>query len=248
MTTHPRLRDRLSCGTLDRPQRWITIITAAAIACASHSVFARDTPLEPTGPQIRTAAGVTSTFGFRDLVLDDGWSPWSRVSLSYLGFSVSAWGTARAQSPRSAECSEMFAAYGRKLPFVDFHVGAARSVTHIGQIGPMTAARFVAATNVSDTWLAEMAIDRSVRGDRTLITAAFTRSVLHRRQWTVDARASGTWWKDPTDRVNGWSVRLLGSRPIGAATRLVPYFGYTSTARPDSSRGRMVAGISVAFQ
>jgi hypothetical protein len=226
----------------------LTIFLALVL---TQPAFARDTPTTPVGPQIRTAVGVASLLSLRDLIIDEGVSPWANVSLSYRGFSISGWGSA--SDSGKGQASEAFISYSYKLPLLDLHAGLVRTSVNSMELRSMTAVRITLSTNVSTRIAADASIDHEIgEGDAVVTSLALTSAILQAREWNVDARVSATSWEAERNSADGWTVRAIAARQLKDHSRLVIYLGYGDTrdhaTSGRSSRNALIAGVSISLR
>lgn len=237
---------RASNAVMTNRQRAVvlTILLAAPIG----SAMSRETPIRPAGPAVHLAFGAANAATYRDFSFDESLAPLIRASTSYRGFSASGWLTR--SDHRSI--SEVFLAYSHKLPLVDVHVGYAR--TNVNPMHPAAfgSGRMVVSSNVSSTTQVDVTLDRWTGRDAGRLDGlALTRRLIEREAWTIDARASGSWWRRRTGDARGWSLRAMAERNLNAHWQVLGYAGYADgrTERPgEIVEGGVIAGLSIAWR
>lgn len=239
----------LHCGAIAFLIEWQRTLVILALSFAPIGLAAaRDTPTHPTGPAIEVALGLANEATYRDFRFDESLAPWARASVSYMGFSASGWMT----HAEHRSIGELFLAYSHKLPLFDVHFGYARTIVDPMHPASFGSGRLVLSSNVSATTQVDFTLDRwTGSGAGRLDGLSVTRRVAETEAWTIDARASGSWWGRRTGDARAWSLRALGGRTLDAHWHLLGYAGYADgrTERPgEVVEDGFIAGLSIAWR
>lgn len=223
-------------------------VAALAFLAEPKAAIARDTPIHPVGPQVRGTLGLASSTSYRDLVTENGASPWASATLSYRGFSFSCWGSA--QKDGGDRAFEAAAYYSHKLPLFDLHAGATRFEVSSPIDRSATALRLGLSSNVSPRFVFDAGFDRTIDESESLVSTTATYTLRRSRDWQIDGRLAATWWDRDNQDASGWSLRLLFRRGLNNGPDWVGFLGYASSAMDGDAKleDGIVSGLSFTFR